>query len=816
MSPDHGRAAPLATALVVLGALAWIAWLWLPLGWTEKELAAAASRVWDLRREFLAHHTLAWWTPWFMGGSPYTLQHVQGLPLVAWLGLSLGGLDLAVAGKTVALLAIAASALTMFLCARRLLGSPWAAALAAVAYALHPQQAFRAGGDEHVGLSVAFALVPLAWLMWTRATASGTARSAFGAALALTALLWTSSKHSLVLGPLLVLATLARLWSDGRPAVRPALRGTVLVVAFGAGLAAFCVVPALEESRHARFFEGEDITVWQRQLAFRGLLGLVDRDGALTAPAILAAHPVAVPDPVDAPGPERLSRLKFESGAKYAGGVLLALAAGALLLGRRQVDPTLLGTLAVGFVACVAAAAGLEGLAPAHLATTRALARVAGVPATTRVAAGALPVLAVAALLAFAWRRRRDVRARLLAIGLAVLVWVPVFRLVVALPLYEGIRAPFVFYDIPATFVLCLLAAFFVTDVVEAGRWRAWTAPIVLALIAVVVADHAPAARAFMEKPGAARATADIEAAYDTLRGAEPAEARTYYVSTRNQHLLGPMHDGKPQIYEAWTKWMSPIGAGLLNDRSWQTPQANRAYLDLAGARWVVFDTGDASTMASNLARQMLQFYRAWFAVRFENEGVVVLENPTAWPWASTHRRAALFLGDVRSSPALALALAARRVPLVQLDGGATERPFDVAGGVYLDADGERQIGAFPELRELTIPLRETVRLPEPEVAVRPADVQSLRRSNDDITLRVDMAEPGLLVLAESYHPHWRATVDGNAVGVWRVSCGLMGLGLGAGAHDVRLRFRVPAAYWIAGLVSLATLAFGLLSARRA
>jgi len=149
------------TALVVLGAVVWIAWQWLPLGWTEKELAAAASRVWDLRRELVAHHGLAWWTPWFMDGSPYALQHAQGLPLVAWLGLSLGGVDLAVAGKAVALLAIAASALTMFVCARAMLGSPWAAALAAVAYALHPQQAFRAGGDEHVGLWVAFALVPL-------------------------------------------------------------------------------------------------------------------------------------------------------------------------------------------------------------------------------------------------------------------------------------------------------------------------------------------------------------------------------------------------------------------------------------------------------------------------------------------------------------------------------------------------------------------------------------------------------------------------------------------------------------------------------
>ena len=803
------------TALVVLGAVVWIAWQWLPLGWTEKELAAAASRVWDLRRELVAHHGLAWWTPWFMDGSPYALQHAQGLPLVAWLGLSLGGVDLAVAGKAVALLAIAASALTMFVCARALLGSPWAAALAAVAYGLHPQQAFRAGGDEHVGLSVAFALVPLVWLAWTRATEDGSLRSAFLAALALTALLWTSSKHVLVLGLLLALATLARVASGGRAAAGPAARGAAMVLVLGAALGAFCIVPALEESRHAHLFTGEDVTEWQRQLAFRSLVGLVDRNGALTAPAMAAVEPVAVSDPAELAVRERLSLLKFESGAKYAGMVLVTLAAGALLFGRRRADRTLLGTLAVAFVLCVATATGPDGLATAHLSTVRALFRVAGVPAATRAAAVVLPLVAVAALVVLALRRRRDAALLVLAGALAVVVWLPLFRLVAALPFFEGIRAPFVFYDIPATFLLCLMAGFFVTDVVEAGGRRVRTAVITLALVALVVADHAPAARAFGEKPGAARATADVEAAYASLRGAEPATGRTYYVSTRNQHLLGPMWGGKPQAYEAWTQWMSPIGTGLLNERSWSSPQANRAYLDLAGARWVVFDKGDTTMMASRLARQMLDFYRAWFPVRLENDDVVVFDNATAWPWLSTHRRAALFLGDVSGSTDLALALAARGLPLLHLADGSGALPFEVAGGVYVDRTGEQRIGAFSELRAPVVPLRGDVRLPEPAAPVRPADAQVARRDNGHVELRVQMAEPGLLVVAESYHPHWRATVDGRAVDVSRVSCGLMGLALGAGTHDVRLRFEVPVAYSVAGLASLATLVLGVLWARR-
>jgi hypothetical protein len=529
-----------------------------------------------------------------------------------------------------------------------------------------------------------------------------------------------------------------------------------------------------------------------------------------------AAEPVAVRDAAEVAVRERLALLKFESGAKYAGIVLVALAAGALLFGRRRADRTLLGTLAVSFVLCVATATGPDGLATAHLSTVRALFRVAGVPTGTRAAAVVLPLLAAAVLVTLALRRRRDAGLVALAGALAVLVWLPLFRLVAALPLFDGLRAPFVFYDIPATFLLCLMAGFFVTDVVEAGGPRVRSAAIALALVALVVADHAPAARAFGEKPGAARATADVEAAYVSLRGAEPATGRTYYVSTRNQHMLGPMWGGKPQAYEAWTQWMSPIGTGLLNQRSWTSAQANRAYLDLAGARWVVFDKGDTTLMASPLARQMLDFYRSWFPVRLENDDVVVLDNATAWPWLSTHRRAALFLGDVAGSTDLALALAARGVPLVHLADGAGEVPFEVAGGVYVDRGGELRIGAFPELRAPVIALRGDVRLPEPAAPVRPAVAQLVRRDNGHVEMHVRMAEPGLLVVAESYHPHWRATVDGRAVDVARVSCGLMGLALGAGTHDVRLRFEVPAAYSVAGLASLATLVLGLVWVRRA
>ena len=64
--------------------------------------------------------------------------------------------------------------------------------------------------------------------------------------------------------------------------------------------------------------------------------------------------------------------------------------------------------------------------------------------------------------------------------------------------------------------------------------------------------------------------------------------------------------------------------------------------------------------------------------IAVENESVVVLDNATAWPWLSTHRRAALFLGDVRRSPDVALALA-----------GAHDSDYGLASSVWTSDIGK-------------------------------------------------------------------------------------------------------------------------------
>src|SRR5262245_41426280 len=144
MDPDeHGSSAAVRHSLwlTIVFAFAYCTWIgahWLPLDWSANELAASASRVWDIKTEIATHHALPWWTPNFMSGSSYALNHARGFYLVGWILFS-SFMSLAAAGKSLALVAMFAGTIAMYFCARHLLADHWAAAAAALAFLLHPQ-----------------------------------------------------------------------------------------------------------------------------------------------------------------------------------------------------------------------------------------------------------------------------------------------------------------------------------------------------------------------------------------------------------------------------------------------------------------------------------------------------------------------------------------------------------------------------------------------------------------------------------------------------------------------------------------------------
>jgi hypothetical protein len=112
---------------------------------------------------------------------------------------------------------------------------------------------------------------------------------------------------------------------------------------------------------------------------------------------------------------------------------------------------------------------------------------------------------------------------------------------------------------------------------------------------------------------------------------------------------------------------------------------------------------------------------------------------------------------------------------------------------------------AFQPHTEVLLSRAPAIPLAEPAVDVgedRPSqpDPLLLRREPDRLMILVDMAQPGFLVLTDTYYPGWRATVDGQPTEILPANHAFRAVELGAGDHTVifeygPLSFRLGA--WI-------------------
>ena len=67
--------------------------------------------------------------------------------------------------------------------------------------------------------------------------------------------------------------------------------------------------------------------------------------------------------------------------------------------------------------------------------------------------------------------------------------------------------------------------------------------------------------------------------------------------------------------------------------------------------------------------------------------------------------------------------------------------------------------------------------------------VKATRPGPNRTIVTADVARPAMLVIAESWHPGWRATLDGRSVPLWQVNYLQQGLWLPKGRHRVELSF---------------------------
>ncbi|MCJ7618683.1 MAG: YfhO family protein [Anaerolineae bacterium] len=100
------------------------------------------------------------------------------------------------------------------------------------------------------------------------------------------------------------------------------------------------------------------------------------------------------------------------------------------------------------------------------------------------------------------------------------------------------------------------------------------------------------------------------------------------------------------------------------------------------------------------------------------------------------------------------------------------------------------------------------------ETDARDSSVTVVEYEPSRITLDVDAAAEGMMVLSEVYYPGWRARVDGREVRIHRVDYALRGLEVEAGPSRVELSFD-PITLKIGGVLSTGTLLAALALAAR-
>jgi hypothetical protein len=363
------------------------------------------------------------------------------------------------------------------------------------------------------------------------------------------------------------------------------------------------------------------------------------------------------------------------------------------------------------------------------------------------------------------------------------------------LPYFEEIRAPYVFYYTPAVFLGAMLAGFCVTDVLVAEKWRAHVPKIVAGIGVLMLLDYLPYQKPTRDNGIPAHTLDNLQATYQSLQP-DKDWVKTYALSGRYYHLLGPMWGGKPQVYEAFYNWMCPLGTGMLNQHAIvhfhdHHIAINHPFLYLRGARYVVFDlTSPGVPEPQAILDDLGRNYR----IVLTNEDFAVFRNDTARPYITAYARACLYAGDVRKSAPLALALSARNWPLVQARGTSVgEAPLDKQQK-FERVYGENGPPYLPVNAGVPVVL-ENVRL--------------TRENSQFVRIQLSAPSACLAVIAESYYPFWRAEIDGQPTEVLQVSCGLMGVELPTGSHTIVLWYQPPRVYAVAGIISVATLLVG-------
>jgi hypothetical protein len=403
------------------------------------------------------------------------------------------------------------------------------------------------------------------------------------------------------------------------------------------------------------------------------------------------------------------------------------------------------------------------------------------------------PVVPIAAAwLIVRWRQLGALRPLLAALGaisavallLALGKYTPVYRYFVALPLVDLLRVP-ARYTIALYLAGAIVAAVAFADLLHSDRpeaprraGRIWLVPIASALLALA----ALALRARLP-----RAIAD--------------------------QLAGP----------GWIA-LGPLGFALAAGLWTAAARGARAAAVGLVALALADHAGYAASVWWSETPRAIADYRAGIALPPVPAPLrVATPGYFDMPWRKGDRVLYWSSTALIANGAQLVSGYAPIVPATRLDY-AKAASLRVAGAGALQAE-DRAIslpGALPRVRLVASaqasddPRRDIEKIDVAETALveaplalgagPPGSARSEREVPDSIEVAAQAPARQLLVLAESYHEGWRATVDGRDAPVLRVNGDFMGVALDAGAHRVAFSF-APRSFAVGRAISLAGLA---------
>lgn len=716
----------------------------------RREMFTELTLAWLFKQELASGHLLSEWNPIWFSGFPWLrfLSYPLYYPLAAlstWTGVPL---------PTVMVLfyfvAMAGSGLTMFAYLYHVLGDWRAALFGAIAYETFPYH-------SHVGVetwihAAFWVLLPLPLLFIERALADERHRTHYllltGITLGLFPLV--SSEYALIAGLFAVLYILFRigmLVRAGQVRIFVAFWHLALVGGTALGLAACMVIPALFETRYVGIHvkHGAETTFTNQLL----------RDYSVTPRLIWYAiarrlHFAVSPDGL--PG----LRYSFWSVTWYPGLIVLLLAGLGIPSVRQR----------------FAARAALVGLLLALLLITGptfALNPFTHLPILGRLSPFRGMMLVIAFLCVLAGYGMHGVLG-----GCR--------RLLQHSPQAFG----------PSPILSNLLHRALGSAKARWLPWISWALAVALLLF---------------DFQGSAQAYQTMEATFT------PDERRAYawLASHADQgRLLEPAEEPRDQYLRAYslTELSIPRYAGYYdNGAPLYTWQQNawtdlKTILHLHRVRYVLLRDGEPRTAEYE---QQLGSFGYWPVFRTGN--VRIWENPQVSGYVLFYERAALDMAQsfFRSFEALP-ELVWRGIAMVSADtlparelSNSTLASYD-----YLLID-DGTVGVYGDLltshQAKVLTVSELGSL-EPSLGTE-AVAWSTRSSYGTIHLEANVAQRGLLVLSESWYPHWQATVDGRPATVLRVNWALMGLWLEPGKHEIVFQIRRPWYVTISYLITL-------------